>query len=281
VIWAVAGWWKTVHELAKSGPTGRTQSPPFAKEAKDGAPASRIESFLAIWAIVPVVFFSFSGSKLPGYILPAVPAWTLLAVMWIARNEVRDQVRTLLIVLHSVIAAMLVAAVIIAPYRTLRVPVSRTAGMTATLAAIALFAGIVITLLRRGTAWLRFVTLVPVVLAVAYILRIDAPALDAKLSARPVAQEIARMETRSSVVAVLHGKRELEYGLNFYRNQPIASYDRAEVPAVDHLVIARAGSESELTELVSGRRVVRLGEFPAQQVEFFWVTRQPAMEHMH
>ena len=130
--------------------------------------------------------------------------------------------------------------------------------------------------------WLRFVTLVPVVLAVAYILRIGAPALDAKLSARPVAQELARMERRPVRVAVLHVKRELEYGLNFYRNQPIPSYDRAEIPPGEHLVVARAGSESELTELVGGRRVVRLGEFPAQQVEFFWVTNpMPAMTHMH
>jgi hypothetical protein len=88
------------------------------------------------------------------------------------------------------------------------------------------------------------------------------------------------MERRPVRVAVLHVKRDLEYGLNFYRNQPIPSYDRAEVPAGEHLVVARAGSESELTELVGGRRVVRLGEFPPQQVEFFWVTDEPPM-HMH
>src|SRR5437588_2720357 len=35
--------------------------------------------FLVIWAIAPVMFFSFSKSKLPGYILPAIPAWLLLA----------------------------------------------------------------------------------------------------------------------------------------------------------------------------------------------------------
>src|SRR5277367_957346 len=29
--------------------------------------------FFACWAVFPVLFFSFSQSKLPGYILPAVP----------------------------------------------------------------------------------------------------------------------------------------------------------------------------------------------------------------
>jgi 4-amino-4-deoxy-L-arabinose transferase-like glycosyltransferase len=33
----------------------------------------KAEQFLAWWAIVPFVFFSLSGSKLPGYILPMVP----------------------------------------------------------------------------------------------------------------------------------------------------------------------------------------------------------------
>src|ERR1700694_5477218 len=34
--------------------------------------------FLLIWMFVPIVFFSISQSKLPGYILPAVPAGALL-----------------------------------------------------------------------------------------------------------------------------------------------------------------------------------------------------------
>jgi 4-amino-4-deoxy-L-arabinose transferase-like glycosyltransferase len=34
--------------------------------------------FLWLWAIVPILFFSFSGSKLPGYILPIFPAVALL-----------------------------------------------------------------------------------------------------------------------------------------------------------------------------------------------------------
>ena len=37
------------------------------------------------WAIFPVVFFSFSESKLPGYVLPAVPALVLLIAAYTAR----------------------------------------------------------------------------------------------------------------------------------------------------------------------------------------------------
>jgi len=40
--------------------------------------------FLLSWLVVPLAFFSFSGSKLPGYILPAVPAAIALAGCFIS-----------------------------------------------------------------------------------------------------------------------------------------------------------------------------------------------------
>lgn len=41
-------------------------------------PAERLRVFAFAWMIVPIGFFSLSGSKLPGYILPALPAMSLL-----------------------------------------------------------------------------------------------------------------------------------------------------------------------------------------------------------
>lgn len=38
----------------------------------------RLRLFLWLWVLVPLAFFSFSGSKLPGYILPVFPALALL-----------------------------------------------------------------------------------------------------------------------------------------------------------------------------------------------------------
>ncbi|MGZ7053490.1 MAG: glycosyltransferase family 39 protein, partial [Candidatus Angelobacter sp.] len=40
--------------------------------------------FLLFWMLVPILFFSASQSKLPGYILPAVPAGALLAAEYLA-----------------------------------------------------------------------------------------------------------------------------------------------------------------------------------------------------
>ncbi len=45
---------------------------------------SKEKLFLLIWLIFPLLFFSFSGSKLPGYILPVLPAASLIvASEWI------------------------------------------------------------------------------------------------------------------------------------------------------------------------------------------------------
>ncbi|MFN0318301.1 MAG: phospholipid carrier-dependent glycosyltransferase [Burkholderiales bacterium] len=48
---------------------------------RKAAPASglRVERFLILWAVCTVGFFSISGSKLPGYVLPAVAPLAILA----------------------------------------------------------------------------------------------------------------------------------------------------------------------------------------------------------
>ena len=46
---------------------------------------SRLSTFAFAWLLVPLVFFSFSGSKLPGYILPALPAALILTADYVTR----------------------------------------------------------------------------------------------------------------------------------------------------------------------------------------------------
>ena len=50
-----------------------------------GAATDRLRLFALAWLVVPVAFFSVSGSKLPGYILPALPGALLLAGERLAR----------------------------------------------------------------------------------------------------------------------------------------------------------------------------------------------------
>lgn len=48
-------------------------------------PEARVAALALAWLAVPVLFFSFSGSKLPGYVLPALPGAALLAALRVTK----------------------------------------------------------------------------------------------------------------------------------------------------------------------------------------------------
>ncbi|MDQ3179363.1 MAG: glycosyltransferase family 39 protein, partial [Acidobacteriota bacterium] len=54
---------------------------------------SPLSAFGLAWLLVPLVFFSFSGSKLPGYILPALPAALILTAEYIWRFVQKSEKR--------------------------------------------------------------------------------------------------------------------------------------------------------------------------------------------
>ena len=235
--------------------------------------------FLVVWAIVPVIFFSLSQSKLPGYILPAIPAWALLLALSLGAGEDGHRPPWWLLLLHSAIAAAVLGSALIASRLLLHFHPSRSILGTAAAVSIVLFGAIVISIRMQGMRVLRFVTLVPVVIAVAYLLRVDAFAIDASHSARPVAYEIATVAPPSAPVAVLHVHREIEYGLNFYRNAEIPSYDRHEVPDADHVVVAAAGSRPTIAQAAPGRHISLIGTFAPQRLELYWVSRPKPDSH--
>ena len=244
---------------------------------------SALHVFLLIWLLVPVLFFSISQSKLPGYIVPALPAGTILLAEYVRQRPSTDERPSLLwSILHSVLAAALLIPALLIQYLVLqhRLPWGRAAGVSVSLA-VALAIGIAVTLRSRmGWKALRFVTLVPVVLSVAAALRLGAPALDSSLSARPLAAEFSRLETKPLPLSVYRVSREMEFGLAFYRNQPIARYELGQVPTGEHLLLAPEGSQIEIAKRVSGRRASYLGSFGPQGLDYYWVAEAlPSQPH--
>jgi hypothetical protein len=141
--------------------------------------------------------------------------------------------------------------------------------------ALILAAGMAITLLRaRGLRLLRFVTLIPVVLSVAALLRIGAPTLDESLSARPLMSDIARLEDINALppLAVFGISRETEYGLAFYRNQIIVRYEPGQIPKGTHIVVTPQSARAIVEKLLQGRRISYLGTFWPQKLDYFWVS---------
>jgi 4-amino-4-deoxy-L-arabinose transferase-like glycosyltransferase len=235
---------------------------------------SRFRLFACCWLIVPVLFFSISRSKLPGYVLPAIPAGALLLAQYLRqRLEQEKTAAKSLVVLHALLASALIVPALLIVYLITqhRLPEGQPT-LVALAVAFLLSGGIALTLVRKnGLRMLRFVTLIPVVLAVGAVLKLGSGAIDQTLSARPLAREIASIETHHLPLAVYHVRRELEYGLTFYCNELTFNYDWGSVPAGEHLLVAPENSQMEIAKLVAGRRVSYLGHDTAQHVDYFWV----------
>jgi len=232
--------------------------------------------FASCWLVMPVLFFSLSQSKLPGYTLPAIPAGGLLLADYLRQRLRQTEAKPVAIwlaVLHALLAAVpFIPALLIAYLVTQhRLPGGQPITVALTIAFV-LSAGIALTLVRRtGLPMLRFVTLIPVVLTIGAVLKLGSVALDQTLSARPLAKEIASMETHPLPLAVYHVRRELEYGLTFYRNQLTFNYDWGSVPPYEHLLVAPENLQPEIAKLAPGRRVSYLGHDAGQHVDYYWV----------
>ena len=239
-----------------------------------------LPKFLLLWPAATLVFFSISASKLPGYILPAVPACTVLAALW---TSLRERFGWSGFIAQGVLSGALLALALLYPNLLVyRHHVSGEARWLALGTGILVFVATVSTLARKGAAALRLVVLTPVIVGLAFLLRVGAPAIDNALSARPVARAIAQMEGKPVEVAVFKASREVEYGLVFYRNQRVPRYERGEIPAQDHLVVVPEVDADEFLKAVRPKRASRLGEFTPQRLEFYWVSTPPMpMEHQH
>jgi len=233
--------------------------------------------FACCWLVVPIAFFSISQSKLPGYILPAIPAGAVLLADYLRRHIAREEGKAVskgLAVLHAVAAAAPIVPALRVAYLITqrRLPGGRPM-MVALAIAFALGAAIAMTLVSRSRLrMLRFVTLIPLVLSVAAVLKFGAVAMDQTLSARPLAIEIAGVVEHPLPLAVYGVSREMEYGLTFYRNQTTARYEWGSVPAEEHLLVAPATWKMNVAKQTSGRRVLLLGHYAPQDVDYYWVS---------
>jgi len=255
---------------ASMGAEVRTEEPPDL-----GFP---FNLFACIWLVAPILLFSISRSKLPGYILPAVPAGAALLAEYLRRHlEEEEPVSRWLAVLHALVACAPIVPALLVGYAVTqhRLPTGQPM-LLAIAVALALSIAIALTLMSRlRLRMLRFVTLIPVVLAVAAVLKLGTTAIDQTLSARPLKFELDSVETHQLPVAVCGTSRELEYGLMFYRNQAITRCEFSPLPAGEHLLVAPATWKSEVLRQTAGRRVSFLGHFAPQDLDYYWVAAVP------
>ena len=188
---------------------------PSLYKSKEGASDSR-RRFLLLWLLFGLLFFSLSKNKLPGYLLPLVPA--AAALMGIAFAEAR-RVRW---ALPAVALCLIVipAALPIVP-RALASGLSR-ASMTKFQwtwllpVVLALAIGWLERRGRRTAAWIIMASVLAVTVTVLKL--VGLPAIDRAYSARPLWREIS---ARRADVCIARMHRSWRYGLNYYSTTPL------------------------------------------------------------
>lgn len=241
--------------------------------------------FLVLWALFPIVFFSFSQSKLPGYILPAVPPITILCGDYLNRMRKRG-LRIWLLSWHALMVGTLVAGALMLPEILIHSgawPPARAIA-SAVVVGVAVAIAVLVTVLRFGISRMRIATLIPTALILVYLLGTrNGKLLDQKYSARTLAHELQALPDAPRKVAVFQARRDVQYGLAFYLNEPVPNYRESGVPNAAHLLVVRdythpkkeAASRAEMAKLLAGRQYEPLFVYRPQDLTVYRVGAKP------
>ena len=190
--------------------------------------------FFAAWAIFPVVFFSFSKSKLPGYMLPVIPPLALLMarVFTRASEEKPSLARWLMVSIGATFVALAASV----GYWLRRLPAeSGLADLRwwSPWIALAIAGGIGVASLglRHRPLAALLVTAILAAGLVESANRQVLPRLDPFLSPRTQARAaLVRPEVRENV-SVYRLHRAWHYGLNFYLQRELPEWTTTAAPS--------------------------------------------------
>jgi 4-amino-4-deoxy-L-arabinose transferase-like glycosyltransferase len=228
--------------------------------------------FLVLWTLFPIVFFSFAGSKLPGYILPSIPPLAILTGDYLFRIR-RPGISNWLLYTHAVLTGFLTFVLILCPQYMVYQRLIPAAGILTWAIVLGIAAALIVILVTRryGVRHLRLVTMMPLVFLLYFLLGRNGRLLDLNYSARPLAQEIQHADPNASVVAELNVRRDLVYGLAFYRDHNVVNYSIDGVPAGEHLVVFPTRDESLLENYLKGRLTQPLLLYQSQGLSVYKV----------
>jgi 4-amino-4-deoxy-L-arabinose transferase-like glycosyltransferase len=257
-------------------------------------PGDAFPEFLVLWALIPIVFFSFSKSKLPGYILPSIPPIAILTGDYLFRRRQAGLNRWVLLG-HAVLSGIMTMFVLLLPWfvpHGAKMPPTNELA-AAVLAAVGAALLILIVVTGFGVARLRLVTTAVLAVLVLFLYGVGPffgvpeigatkrviHLLDRTYSARPLADRLAALAPADETVAVFRVRRDIEYGLSFYRNSEVVNYEQAGVPDGQHLLVVRVAgphgvdldTAAALDEYLEGRHYEQLFTWPEQGLVIYLV----------
>jgi 4-amino-4-deoxy-L-arabinose transferase-like glycosyltransferase len=179
--------------------------------------------FLGCWAIFTLLFFSLSQSKLPGYILPAVPpAVLLLARCFVRQIEQKMRGMRLVIAGVGIVFPLLVGIVYVKSNLTFGPGIGfdpdPNRGVRVALGTALVGGGLIgaLALLRKWNGAVCITACTTLVLLLVAN-RMVMPGLDTFISARPAAMDLIKVyKAKPDEIAVYRLPRAYGYGLNYY-----------------------------------------------------------------
>lgn len=190
---------------------------------RERAQADSLGAFIGCWVVFPLLFFSLSQSKLPGYILPAIPPLALL----LAHSYARRMSSAPRAARWTGVAtgALWIALALAAPRLVRGLPTNAFASgelhhLTETVFWVAIGAGILIILLSALRRFFPAAIICAVCVAALtlYANRSVLPKVDPYISSRALARIVPLPLPNSPRGVPLIGvNRNCEYGVRFYR----------------------------------------------------------------
>ena len=241
-------------------------------------PGDAFPEFLVLWTLFPIIFFTFSGSKLPGYILPSIPPLAILAGDYLFRIR-KSGIPNWLLNTHAAITGILTFVLMLCPQymRYERIIPQPGDLVRAALLGIVAAVGVILVVRRWGVAHIRTITLIPLAGLLFFLLAKHGHDLDMNYSARPLAHEIQQDAPEVSVVAVpeisgpIGVRRDLVYGMAFYRNQAIVNYAIDGVPQGVHVLVIPTHDTAMLEQWLQGRVYQQLFLYETQGLSVYKV----------
>ncbi len=210
---------------------------------------TRVEQLLLVWAAVPFVFFSVSGSKLPAYILPVLPPLALLTAREITRGQMTQALRVA-VCLQAVFWAA--AGVLLAFFEDW-LSIGLSLPDAAVLVPAFLMAGVLVAVaLWSSPKAFGAVNVLSIILLVTGLAVAVFPHVQSVESMRPWSGELDRYGPDAERIVLYKPDRWMEYGLQYYRDRtPIVVDSEQELVELTRsegrvLCIAEAGVLTEL-----------------------------------
>ena len=191
---------------------------------KDKAKLTSSDAFFAAWALFPILFFSASESKLPGYILPAIPALFVLLSHWLSRAMVVKTKSVLRWLGATGVLLLLTGSLLAVDRIELMLYGFRTGYISTALIVFSLGVGIVFFAMKSRPKEGFLLIVVFVIAAVEIANYRILPQLNARISTRQLAGDILKTDPTGGNVAVYQFPRSWLYGMDFYLNRELPEW---------------------------------------------------------